>query len=105
MFYQVLGHDEKPYGMWTHNLATGEELQRCPMRDLLEADEQVLREVNTHRTELYPLFRKGHLLNAGGLADQSARYLSFMRYCDRTADAVEDRVIKAQMPDKEEVEQ
>jgi hypothetical protein len=81
-YYDLLGHDGPPAGLWTTNIVTGERLKRCPVMDLRTADRNTLREVTMMRTELYPLYREGHLLVAGGVIDQPARYLSFMREMD-----------------------
>lgn len=78
----LLGHDGPPGGLWRNNMVTGEPLQRCPRRDELEAPEEMGREVSRMRLEYYPLFRRGHLLRAGGLEDQPALYLDHMTLLD-----------------------
>lgn len=40
-----------------------------------------------HRDEYYPLFKKGHLLEEGGIADQPARSMDLLR----TWEALEQR--------------
>lgn len=64
--------------MWRDNLITGEKLERCPLRDLLEANSESLSEFNVARLELYPMFRRGFLYFSGGVADQPARYIAWM---------------------------
>lgn len=91
-FYQQLGHDGPPAGGFTTNLADGAELQRCPRLDVLQAAGHVRAEVDMVRVELYPLYRSGHLPVAGGVLDQPARLMDFMRTFDRVAVAVQASV-------------
>lgn len=68
--------------MWRDNLITEKPLARCPMRDILEADRDLSAEFHVARDELYPLFRRGFLFDGGGISDQNARYLAWMREID-----------------------
>jgi hypothetical protein len=88
-YLTMLGHDGPPQGMWLENLGDGTELKRCPRRDLLEADSEVLAELRQNRVELYPLYRQGHLARAGGVLDQDARYIALMRAFDSMTEAVQ----------------
>jgi hypothetical protein len=63
--------------------------------DLLNAPPTLARELTMMRTELYPLYREGHLLESGGLADQPARYLAYMRHFDTMARASDEAYAKA----------
>lgn len=76
----MLGCDgEAPTGYWRENLIDGRELLCCPMRTMRLAPVALRREVERHVHEYYPLYKDGHLLVAGGVADQPARYLDYMR--------------------------
>lgn len=79
---QLLGHDGPPQLQRT-NLVTGEALAICPIRTLQRAERetpQLLREVETVRLEVFPLFRKhGTLPVAGGIYDQPARTMDELR--------------------------
>ena len=78
----LLGHDGPPMGLWRSNMITGAPLRECPIRTMLrtrEADPRLSREIERMRLEYFPLFRQGHLLAAGGVAAQPARYLEYMR--------------------------
>lgn len=79
-----LGHDGPPTSFYTDNLLSNEPLERCPLRTLQLADEaggagrSLAREVERHADVYFPAYRNGHLLVAGGVADQPARYLELM---------------------------
>ena len=88
-YLTLLGHDGPPQGLWDKNLIDGRPLERCPMMDLISAAPEKRREITIMRTELYPLYREGHLLEGGGVADQPARYMEFMREFDGVATASE----------------
>lgn len=79
---RMLGHDGPPEAFWRENLLTGKPLERCPVRTLLLADPHLVGEMETYRAELWPLWEKGLLLAAGGIEDQPARYLDYMRAFD-----------------------
>lgn len=74
-----LGHDGAPV-MIRENVITGAPLARCPMRDLLEADPALSAEIGRMQYEYFPMFKLGHLLEDGGLANQPARYVDYMRH-------------------------
>lgn len=78
----MLGHDGPPEAFWRDNLLTEKPLDRCPVRTLQLADPQLVGEIETHRREIWPLWERGLLLSAGGIEDQSARYLDMMREFD-----------------------
>jgi hypothetical protein len=78
----MLGHDGPPEAFWRENLITGKPLERCPVRTQQLASPNLMREIDVMRVELYPGWQQGHLLAAGGLEDQPARYLEFMRLFD-----------------------
>lgn len=67
----------------------GRPLQCCPVRTLQLAPPALLQEVTRHLTEYYPLYEAGHLLVAGGVADQPARYLDYMREIARLRTVVQ----------------
>lgn len=73
---------------WKENLITGEPLARCPVRDILDAPYALRKEVEQHLYEWFPLFEKNHLLFAGGVADQPAKYLAYMREIAALNDAM-----------------
>lgn len=78
----LLGHDGPPLGLWQTNTFTEAPLTECPMRTILRAREtspRIAREVDRMQYEYLPLYKDGHLLVAGGVAEQPARYLAFMR--------------------------
>lgn len=80
----MLGHDGPPETFWKKNLLTEKPLDRCPVRTLQLADQRLVAEIETNRQEIWPLWKRGLLLSAGGVEDQSARYLDMMREFDRT---------------------
>lgn len=78
----MLGHDGPPTNYWRENVVTGETLARCPLRTLQlieERDPALGREYARMVGEYFPHYQRGHLLEAGGLADQPARYVAWMR--------------------------
>jgi hypothetical protein len=78
---QLLGHDGPPAGIWTKNLVTREPLTRCPLRAIQiarETDPGLSADVDRHIDVLYPAYQDGHLLVAGGIADQPAHYVGMM---------------------------
>jgi hypothetical protein len=85
----MLGHDGPPESFWRKNLLTGKPLERCPVRTLQLATPHLVDEIEALRTEIWPLWEKGLLLSAGGIEDQSARYLDYMREFDLTQRMVE----------------
>jgi hypothetical protein len=87
----MLGHDGPPEAFWRENLITGKPLHRCPVRTQQLADPTLMREIDTMRLELYPAWQQGHLLTAGGIEDQPARYLEFMRLFDRQRVLVQEK--------------
>lgn len=87
----LFGHDGPPLGLWRDNLVSGEPLQRCPMRDLLEwqdAGSPLLEELERH-LRYRRHYQQGVLLEAGGLAAQPARYIAWL-------DAIDDAAITAE---------
>ncbi|HVX39616.1 MAG TPA: hypothetical protein VHB25_08585 [Gemmatimonadaceae bacterium] len=97
----MLGHDGPPGQFWMENLITGEPLQRCPVRALqLAAHDRpaLAAEVERYTETYYPAYEDGHLLGAGGIADQPARYLELIglvRGVRRRAQAKWDELTKA----------
>lgn len=80
---QSLGHEAPPVGLYTRNLLTDEPFALCPLRQLqLDPDPAGVRELVFHRETLHPLYRQGRLLTSGGVADQPARYMAWMREFD-----------------------
>jgi hypothetical protein len=80
--YSMLGHDGPPTAFWRENLVTGKPLDRCPLRTLqLAAREhrELAEEVQRYSQDYVPAFEAHHLLVAGGLADQPARYVEIVR--------------------------
>jgi hypothetical protein len=78
---QQLGHDGPPTGIWSENLMTDAPLTECPLRTLLRAREEqpvLMQELDRYRDTYYPAYNDGHLLVAGGIADQPARYLDIV---------------------------
>jgi hypothetical protein len=79
---QILGHSAPPVNLWTENLLTDEPLALCPLRTLQLADDTDparAREAARYMDQYYPAYRDHHLLVAGGIADQPARYLELIR--------------------------
>ena len=74
---EQLGHDREPTGLWDSNLITDAPLTRCPVRLLQLAEPEVRREILRWKDQ-YPDFKKGHLLVAGGISDQPARWIEAM---------------------------
>lgn len=94
VFKEQLGHDGPPTGWWEANLLTGAPLARCPLRDFLDAqadDPARAEEFLRMRDEYLPLYEDGHLLVDGGVSDQPARYLDWMRALRKAAVASEVR--------------
>jgi hypothetical protein len=78
---EMLGHDGPPTNYYRENLLTAAPLAECPLRTVLRAGERnpaLVRELARAMDEQYPMFDAGLLLNAGGTADQPARYLALM---------------------------
>jgi hypothetical protein len=65
--------------LWDRNMLTDAPIQLCPIRAVQLAPEDLRAEVMRMQFELYPLFEKGYLLVKGGIADQPARYISYMQ--------------------------
>lgn len=77
----MLGHDGPPTAFWRENLITKEKLDRCPMRTtqlIRETDPDVVDELDRYREIYFPAYEDGHLLVAGGIGDQPARYLDIV---------------------------
>lgn len=77
--------------MWRENLIDGKPLERCPVRSLQLADPLLVSEMHRHVNEYYPHYEDGHLLIAGGIADQPARYLAYMNEIGRTRETVDQK--------------
>jgi hypothetical protein len=93
----MLGHDGPPTAFWRENLITGATLERCPVRTLLDARQenpQLVAEVESYLTTLYPAYRDGHLLVAGGVADQPARYWDVINMIRDVASKGEEKFIE-----------
>lgn len=89
-----LGHDGPPTSPWTENLLTGEPLTECPLRTLLRAWDtapQLAAELDRYLGTYYPLYQDGHLLEAGGVSDQPARYLDYIVAIRSTEAAVQKK--------------
>ena len=95
----MLGHDGPPSAaMWRDSLIDGEPLKICPQRELIDADPDLLAEFGVAELELYPLFRRGFLYSTGGVEDQPARYMAYMREIDDARTLAQlryDEIIKA----------
>lgn len=91
LLYQLLGHDAPPTGFWTHHLLTGEPLARCPVRTLQLAAREDVEELDRYLTLYWPAYEKGHLLTAGGIGDQPARFLEFLAAIEATRERIDAR--------------
>jgi hypothetical protein len=83
---QMLGHDGPPTNVYTSNLLTGKRLDRCPLRTLQlarEAKSEHVREVDRYVDTYYPAYEDKHVLVAGGIADQPARYVDLIQLVRR----------------------
>jgi hypothetical protein len=83
---QTLGHDGPPTNLWTRNLLTDEPLARCPVRTLQlarEASDPHVREADRYVETYHPAYTDKHLLIAGGIADQPARYVELVQLIGR----------------------
>ena len=58
----------------------------------------LIAEIERYVTTLYPAYREGHLLVAGGLADQPARYLAMIRAMTGLSDKIEERYLELTKP-------
>lgn len=68
--------------MWDTNLITDEPLTLCPVRTMQLAAQrtpELVAEIDRYVGSYYPAYRDGHLLVAGGLADQPARYVELVQ--------------------------
>jgi hypothetical protein len=98
----MLGHDGPPTSFWRENLLTGEPLHECPLRTWLRAFEDqpaLAQELVRYTGTYFPAYEDGHLLEAGGLADQPARYLDGMIAIRDTKRAVQARYDELKTPD------
>jgi hypothetical protein len=89
---QILGHDGPPTNLWTRNLITNAPLARCPLRSVQLAREShpaLSAEIDRAVDLLYPAYRDGHLLVAGGIGDQPHRYIALMGAIRDMKDAVD----------------
>jgi hypothetical protein len=66
-------------------------LDRCPLRTLQLARAEVVEEMDRYVDRYYPAYQDGHLLVAGGIADQPARYLDWMEQIARVDQAAKDK--------------
>ena len=89
---QMLGHDGPPTTFWREHLLTGDALRRCPVREILDAPAGARAEVDELMGLLMPAYDAGHLLAAGGLADQPARYVEMIQLVRATRARVGERV-------------
>ena len=87
----MLGCDgEPPTGYWRENLIDGRDLLCCPQLTRRMAPAELRREMDRMWSEYYPLYSKdGHLLVTGGIADQPARFMEYMRAIGETVKAME----------------
>lgn len=104
-FYDALGHSGRPQAMWLQNLVTGKDLELCPRMMLLRADPELLHEIATHRDDLYPIYRAGHLPRAGGVLEQDARTLAYFRFIDSTREAAQAAYDKIILEDAKQASQ
>jgi hypothetical protein len=76
----MLGHDGPPTGpAWKENLVDGEATRALSGPDSpARRPEQLVAEIHRHVNEYYPFYEDGHLLSAGGISDQPARYIAYM---------------------------
>lgn len=51
----------------------------CPRRQLNEAPRSMVAEVYRYVNSYYPAYEDGHLLVAGGISDQPARYIALVQ--------------------------
>ena len=89
-----LGHDGPPTAYWSENLLTGATLTECPLRTILRAwdtDPALAAEFDRYLGTYYPLYQDGHLLEAGGVSDQPARYLDYIVAIRSTEAAVQTK--------------
>lgn len=100
---QALGHDGPPTNYWDKNLITDVPLDRCPVRSLQLARESgtLAREVDRYTDVLYPAYKAGHLLVAGGVADQPARYLALINLVESIRQQVEEKASALARPEPE----
>jgi hypothetical protein len=99
-----LGHDGPPISPWRENLLTGEPLKECPLRTLLRARDDtpaLAEELDRHLDTYYPLYRDGHLLEAGGVGDQPARYLDYMIAIRSTEEGVQMKLDEMREKERE----
>jgi hypothetical protein len=74
--------------MWDKNLVSERPLERCPMRTLLLAPREQMRELEMYRTQVYPLWKRGMFLRPGSAGDQPAREIALMLEFDASAERV-----------------
>jgi hypothetical protein len=99
-----LGHDGPPTSPWRENLLTDAPLTECPLRTLLRARDdtpELAAEFDRHLGTYYPLYRDGHLLVAGGVGDQPARYLDYMITTRSMEDAVQNKLDEMRAAERE----
>ena len=99
--FEQLGHDGPPTNYWRENLLSGEPLQRCPVRELLalrETDPRALTEFEQHVGTYWPAYKAGHLLVAGGIADQPARYVDMMHAIADVVERSDDKYLELTKP-------
>lgn len=78
--------------MWRDNLITDAPLARCPLRSLQLAAAtapELVAEMGRYLETYEPAYAEGFLLEEGGIADQSARYLDVMRLIRAFRDAAQ----------------
>jgi hypothetical protein len=89
-YLTLLGHDGPPAGLYTRNLVTNAELDRCPKRTILLAARSEVMEMRRYVDTYLPAYTDGFLLVPGGIADQPARYVELVqlgRSYQRTVEA------------------
>lgn len=97
----MLGHDGAPTSIWKKNLIDGKPLERCPVRTLQLADQSLVSEIHRHVNEYFPYYEDGFLLAEGGIADQPARYLAYMREIPRMRFIIDAKYKEARGEDSE----
>lgn len=76
------------------------------MRELLDAERRtpaVYAELELYVLTYWPAYRDGHLLVAGGVADQPARYLDMINEMQAAGVAAEIKYLEITAKDKEPV--
>lgn len=99
---EILGHDGPPSPqLWTKNLLTDADLDRCPLRTLQLAPPDLDTELHRYTESHVPAYDAGHLLLRGGWAEQPARYTALVQLIVRTRKQVQAKYDELTMTDEE----